>query len=239
MHIYTYWVNQPGSSMPDYLKLCMQTWIKAIPGVKIVIINHDNIRQYLPGTLLSEAFFNLPLAMQSDVVSVWVLLSRGGMFIDVDTIMTANPFATGAFNEATLYAFGYQQRQQIHLAILFCQRRQNPLLYQWITEIGKRLAQPLPSPLPWDWVGNSIINPLLRKDEMKPHYEILEAQAFGNILELSVADENPWNRYIKFWFTPPAQPLNELLARVKGGSDISAQLLDAGNLSHRHTSGYY
>lgn len=217
MHIYTYWVNKNDTPMPVYLQLCVQTWRNAIPGVEICLINHNNLHAYLPKTLLTESFFNLPLAMQSDVVSVWVLLSRGGLFIDADTIMTANPFTSAIFTADRLYAFGYQARRQIHLAVMFSQQPKNTLLYAWITEVAKKLTQPLPSPLPWDWVGNSIINKLLNNASMEDHYQILDAAEYGNILELSVNDDNPYNRYIKYYFTPPTQAADEILSRIKGG----------------------
>lgn len=217
MHIYTYWVNKAESTLPVYLKLCMQTWVKAIPGVKIEIIHHQNLHQYLPETLLTDSFYGLSLAMQSDVVSVWVLMSRGGLFIDADTIMTHNPFAGIEPENDKLYAFGYQAKKQIHLAVMFCRQAKNPLLAAWATEIAAKMAQPLPSPLPWDWVGNSIINPLLATTAMEGHYQILEAGEYGNILELSIEDDNPYNRYIKYYFTPPTQSFAETRRRVVGG----------------------
>ncbi|MDN8598429.1 capsular polysaccharide synthesis protein [Citrobacter sp. S2-9] len=217
MHIYTYWVNQNNSDMPVYLKLCMRSWYKAIPGAKICLINQANIMQFLPKTLLTASFFNLPLAMQSDVVSVWVLLSRGGLFLDVDTIMTRNPFTNNVFNPARLCAFGYEERKQIHLAVMFSQQRKNALLYAWITEVAKKLAKPLPSPLPWDWVGNSIINILLREPSLQESVQILDAGDYGNILELSITEETPFNRYMKYYFTPPVCPLEETILKVKGG----------------------
>ncbi|EHK0945841.1 capsular polysaccharide synthesis protein [Citrobacter farmeri] len=217
MHIYTYWVTPPGGKMPVYLELCMQTWRKAIPGVQISIIDHSNLPQFLPKTLLTASFYALPLAMQSDVVSVWVLLSRGGLFIDADTIMTENPFVSSHLRDARLYAFGYPQQKRIHLAVMLSQQPQNALLYAWATDIAKKLAQPLPSPLPWDWVGNAIINPLLNDPLQAGHFQILDAGEYGNILELSVADDNPFNRYLKYYFTPPAQSFQETVKKVKGG----------------------
>ena len=52
---------------------------------------------------------------------------------------------------------------------------------------------------------------------MVEHYQILEAEEYGNILELSVNDDNPYNRYIKYYFTPPTQTANEILSSIKGG----------------------
>lgn len=203
--------------MPVYLELCMQTWRKAIPGVQISMIDHRNIQQFVPKTLLTDSFFKLPLAMQSDVVSVWVLLSRGGLFIDADTIMTANPFASMALDDTRLHAFGYPQQRRIHLAIMLNQQPHNALLYAWITDIAQKMAQPLPSPLPWDWVGNAIINPLLNDPSQAERFHILDAGEYGNILELSVADDNPCHRYLKYYFTPPGESIEEIVGKVKGG----------------------
>lgn len=78
MNFYTYWVNKNNAAMSDYIRLCMHTWELAVPRIKIELINHENISQFLPKEVLTSSFYDLSLAMQSDVVSVWVLMSRGG-----------------------------------------------------------------------------------------------------------------------------------------------------------------
>ncbi len=215
MKIYTYWVNQTSTSMPAYIQLCMYSWELAIPGVQIEIINHENIGDYLPNGLLTSSFYDLSLAMQSDVVSVWVLMSRGGVFIDADTIMTGNPFEYAIFSEKKLTAFGCPERKSIHLAILCSPEPNNPLLVEWVRAIFTRLNAPLPNPLPWNYVGNSIINMLLNDQLFSDYFNIIDARVSGNILELASDKDEPYLRYLDFYFTAPTVELNDILKRVR------------------------
>lgn len=214
MKVYTYWVNKNGSTMPDYIKLCMYTWELAVPNVHVEIINHENISQYLPAELLTESFYKLSLAMQSDVVSVWVLMSRGGIFIDADTIMTGDPFRHSVFQSDKFVAFGYPERKSIHLAILFSPQPKNPILVEWSREIFRRLSLPLPEPLPWHYVGNGIVNEILNNPAAEGYFEIIDAGASGNILELMSDKEDAYLRYIDFYFSTSRLTLEDVLPKV-------------------------
>lgn len=217
MKIYTYWVDRDKSGMPEYIKLCMHTWALAIPGVSIEIINHKNIHDYLPETLLTPSFYALSLAMQSDVVSVWVLLSRGGVFMDADTIMTKNPFSEGVFPQNTFSAFGYPQKKSIHLAVIASPQPNNPVLAQWASEITRRLAKPLPEPLPWHYVGNGIIDELLKNDRYASSTHIIDAASSGNISEIDSPYEHPHHRYLDFYFTAPKATVSEIVEKARCG----------------------
>lgn len=214
MNFYTYWVNKNNAAMPDYIRLCMHTWELAVPRIKIELINHENISQFLPKEVLTSSFYDLSLAMQSDVVSVWVLMSRGGIFIDADTIMTGDPFTHPVFHENKLTCFGYPERKSIHLAILCSPQPHNPILVEWAREILRRLSLPLPTPLPWHYVGNGIINFLLNQPQFEHHFHIIDAQASGNILELMSDKEEPYSRYLDFYFSAPKLDVEDALSRV-------------------------
>lgn len=217
MKIYTYWVDRDTSGMPAYIKMCMQTWRINAPDISIEMINHDNLHHYLPEMLLTPSFYKLSLAMQSDVVSVWVLLSRGGVFMDADTIMTRDLFSENYFPQEKFSAFGYPEKKSIHLAVMSSPNPNNPLLFQWGLHIAERMAQPLPDPLPWNYVGNGIIDELLKDEKYVDCYSIIDAATSGNIIEINNKNETPLHRYIDFYFTPPKKSVKEIIASSQCG----------------------
>jgi hypothetical protein len=189
----------------------------AAPDISLEIINHANINKYLPKRLLTPSFYDLTLAMQSDVVSVWVLLSRGGLFMDADTIMTKNPFSKGLFPQDRFSAFGYPNRKSIHLAVMSSPYPNNPLLFQWISQISELLAHPLPSPLPWSYVGNAIVNDLLKNENYSSAAYIIDAATSGNIIEIDSPHELPYHRYLNFYFTAPKISFSEIVEKSSSG----------------------
>lgn len=217
MNVYTYWVDQSKNGIPDYIKLCMRTWQRAISGITIEIINHQNLHRYLPETLLTPSFYRLSLAMQSDVVSIWVLLTRGGVFLDADTIMTKDPFSNGQFPKDKFSAFGYPQSKRIHLAVMSSPEPNHSLLSKWAEAIAERLSVPLPTPVPWDYVGNSIVNALFDSGHYSENTEIIDATVSGNILELGNHHEHPHHRYLDFYFTAPKLTFEEIVAKSNCG----------------------
>lgn len=217
MKIYTYWVDRDAVGMPAYIKMCMHTWQLKAPGVSVEIINHGNIHQYLPPDLLTPSFYQLSLPMQSDVVSVWVLLSRGGLFMDADTLMTRDLFSDAIFPTNAFSAFGYPQKKSIHLAVMSSPEPNNPLLAHWAERIARRLAQPLPEPLPWDYVGNGIVDALLKDEQYANAHRIIDAATSGNILEITHAKETAYYRYLDFYFSEPKEDVEQILSGARCG----------------------
>ena len=44
-YIFTFW--EPQSKIPDYIKLCMRTWKKFLPEYEIVVLNYDNLDDWI------------------------------------------------------------------------------------------------------------------------------------------------------------------------------------------------
>ncbi len=75
--------------MPAYLKLCMETWKRNLAGYEIVVLNHATLEEYLPSrTYDLTVLKRLPFALQKDALLAAVLCEHGGIFMDVDTIVT-------------------------------------------------------------------------------------------------------------------------------------------------------
>lgn len=74
--IYTFWEGK----MPEYLKLCMETW-----KFPFILLTYDNINQYTEK--IPEKLKQLTLPKQADYIRVHVLRDNGGIWLDTDTIM--------------------------------------------------------------------------------------------------------------------------------------------------------
>jgi len=81
--IYTFWEGK----MPDYLKLCMETW-----KFPYIVLNYDNISQYT--NKIPEKIKQLTLPKIADYVRVHVLRDNGGIWLDTDTIMLSDKLPT-------------------------------------------------------------------------------------------------------------------------------------------------
>ena len=75
--------------MTPYLKLCMRTWELNIPDYEIVVLDYSNLDSYIDhGTYDMSVLRKLDLNVQKDAILVAVLNEHGGVFMDVDTIVT-------------------------------------------------------------------------------------------------------------------------------------------------------
>jgi len=85
--IWSYWEGDMKSST---LKNCIKTWSKFNPDYEIVILNRENLEQYLPDEDLSEkpwAGYNYTPQRFSDMVRLHILCQEGGFWIDATVIL--------------------------------------------------------------------------------------------------------------------------------------------------------
>ena len=86
--ISTFW--EPENSIPEYLKLCMQTWTKFLPDYEIVILNYSNLEYWLGKDYFDTSLFeNFSLPKQADAIRSAILNKYGGIWFDTDTIVTS------------------------------------------------------------------------------------------------------------------------------------------------------
>ncbi len=188
-NIFAFWESP--NPIPAYLDLCRDTWIKNIPNCKIHILNHSNLHEYIGNTYDLEKLKTISFAMQSDIISAAVLEKFGGLFLDLDCIVTDDIFDIfNNISDTKLISFGRPDSKAIHLAVLFCRAPNNPILREWRKAAQERL-QNKPEKYPWHYFGNGIINPLLNKSEYKNDFYIIDRTQSGNILESAVFGDNP------------------------------------------------
>lgn len=200
--IFAFW-ESVDQTIPAYLELCKQTWIKNIPDVEIHIINHSNLKDYIGDIYNVEKLKKISLPMQSDIISAAVLEKFGGVFLDLDCIVTNNIFEN--FEDLPgdkLIGFGYPGKG-IHLAVLYAKKENNIILKKWREEAQKKLNN-LPESYGWDYFGNSIINPMIKSEEYKNNFLIIDRTESGNILESKVLLNSTWQNskeyYENFYF---------------------------------------
>lgn len=217
--IFAFW-ESPNNTMPAYLQLCKFTWQMNIPDLEINILNYSNLHHYIGDTYDLEMLKKIPLAMQSDIISAAVLEKFGGIFLDIDCIITENIFEY--FSELPgnkLIGFGYPSKG-IHLAVLYAKNPNNSVLTYWRKKAQEKLEN-LPEKYDWDFFGNSIINPMIQSEEYKNDFLIIDRTESGNILESKMMIDSTWknaNEYYKnFYFNPNFLLKDNILENVKFG----------------------
>ena len=87
--IFTFW--EPKSTIPPYLELCIETWKKYLPEYEIVVLNYSNLFEWIDKDTFDEIIYtDFSLPMQSDAIRCAILKKYGGIWFDVDTIVTSN-----------------------------------------------------------------------------------------------------------------------------------------------------
>jgi hypothetical protein len=197
--VYTFWESK--GKIPAYLDLCMQTWKKNVPGIEIVVINHANWAEFVGDIYDLNKLKEFSLPMQSDAVSAAVLATRGGMFIDMDSIVTKDFFNDfGELAPRKFVAFGKPNTKGMHIAVLKCETPGNEVARNWMQGAKQRIANKAES-FNWAYLGNDILHPILNDKKYFDDYLIIDRADYGNILEASLMKEgNPQADYYNFYF---------------------------------------
>lgn len=86
-NIWMYWENKPGSTKPNYLKLCFDTVVYHCQNkYRIYLLDQVTIYQYLPN-LRKDLSKKLDISPKSDYIRYHLLEKYGGIWIDADTII--------------------------------------------------------------------------------------------------------------------------------------------------------
>jgi hypothetical protein len=86
-YLWSYWQNKPNKQMPDYIKLCFETFKKhCSDNYEIVILDETSIYKYLPN-LRKDLDELSSLAQKTDYIRIALLYNYGGLWLDADTIV--------------------------------------------------------------------------------------------------------------------------------------------------------
>ena len=196
MDVFYFWESMPNSPMPGYIKLCIDTWRSNIPNADITLINQNNLVEYSGGRVDVDCLKVFSLPLQSDVAAIAVLSERPGLFLDADTIIFPGfNFVQYSNERLTMYGDPKSCRHS-STAFFFAPHAENPLLLRWLLEADKRLVYQAmgarkirwrlrrwllgkPARVKWDYLGNSILDPLLSGREYDASIELKDSTKRG------------------------------------------------------------
>ena len=198
MKIYTFW--QSDAPMPKYLQLCINSWGKNIDNLDLIVINHRNWDDFCGDFYDLEKLKNFSFAMQSDAVSACVLATKGGLFMDADTIVTKDISKTLAnIAPSKFVGFGQPNSKGFHVAVIKNDNPSNPVAQAWFSEVKKRIENK-PSTITWAYMANEPLSQIFKNEKYYSDYLILDRSDFGNVQESIYLKGDPIFCYLNFWF---------------------------------------
>jgi len=84
-NIWTYWDSE---ELPDFVSKCIDKWRRLHPDWSIVVLNPNNLKDYLPETDIFKLKFADTIPRQSDFVRLHILSKFGGVWADASVIPT-------------------------------------------------------------------------------------------------------------------------------------------------------
>lgn len=125
--IFTFWENKNG--MPDYIKMCIESWEKYLPEYEIIILNYSNLSDWIGENFYDKYYFeNFTIAEQSYGIRAAVLYKHGGIWFDADTIITSEKAKDILNVDTELAMFGNMPR-------VFVAKKGSKILKKWINGI--------------------------------------------------------------------------------------------------------
>lgn len=166
MIVYTFW--EPRESIPYYLQLCMETWKRFLPNAEIVVLDYENIGEYVDinkdiGSNLLSGRFSLP--MIADAIRVALLAKYGGIWMDIDTIILSSDAEKYLLPDEKnkIIFFGDLKHTNVHIA--FINTPPNSICINlWLDYIREKLKNLTPeTKITWYFMGNGFINVYVKK----------------------------------------------------------------------------
>lgn len=192
--IFTFW--EPKPKIPAYLEFCLESWQKFLPGYEIVFLDYSSLENWLPKGVYDDFLYkNFSYPVQTDALRCALLKEYGGIWLDLDTIITSNSVNEILAKTADFITIGP------HIAFIKA-NKDSKILSLWEKEIRLKIAQaklfcdnPINKFLcpkvhkahkSWDYLGNSILNPIESPDFLRLVRESLKAMPeYSKTLETS------------------------------------------------------
>ena len=169
--VFMFWQSSAATPMPGYLSLCLETLVRFNPDISILLINYDNLPLLVGSEIDLKRFVRLTLPVQSDILFVYFIYKWGGAFIDVDIIYTNKFDLFSNADPETLYMLG-QHGHMAHLAFFLAHKPKSFLLWHILQMQMFKLSlipQDRTVGLPWNFMGNSIVDPLVQELAISPN----------------------------------------------------------------------
>ena len=211
-YIFAFW--EPKENIPPYLKLCMATWRKFLRDYKIILLDYSNIDKYLDNKLFDQKYLysNFSLPKQADCIRCALLEKYGGIWFDLDTIITSNNIEKYLNIKSECIMVGW------HIGFIVAKPHAQ-ILKKWKSSLKKDLLKHklcnhnilakhiislfdknfIQNKNNWDFCGNRILNPLFKTYPSDKFYSIDKIKS--NILpEVKRFSGDPRKAYENYYF---------------------------------------
>lgn len=170
--IFSFW--EPENNIPGYLSLCIKTWKKYLSDYEIKILNYKTLKDYIGEELYSKIIStSMPFYMQADAIRISLLNKFGGLWLDTDTIILNGNFIK-KYEKYELTMIGEEKNKFQYIGFIFASQNSR-VLNKWLSQIINNVKEynsiinrnksNLPNKMRrWNYLGNSIIDPLLRNN---------------------------------------------------------------------------
>ena len=160
--IFTFW--EPRDQMPEYIKLCIETWKKYLPDYEVVILDYSNYEDWIGKDCYDKSLItNFSLPKQTHAIRAAVLNKHGGIWMDADTIILSG-------DVKKLFEYN-NEFLIIGKRIAFLSSVKNSTITKdWMEECQKRInnykklknnRESVKELDVWHYLGNGIINDML------------------------------------------------------------------------------
>ncbi len=182
--IFTFW--EPQENIPQYIRLCMDTWNLYLPEYEIVILDYSNIDKWLGKKFFDKSLYKYySLPKQADAIRCAVLEKHGGIWFDADTIIISDEVREFLNIDSEFVLIGK------HIAFIkSCPHskvtkkwlkgiKRNIFLYKYIKKIKlfNKIVRKFNRNFydrrnRWDYLGNSILNKILENSKLNEFFSI-------------------------------------------------------------------
>lgn len=192
MKIFTFW--EPVENMPEYIKLCIDTWRKFLPEYEIIILDYKTLDKWLGKDYYDKILYKkFSLPKQADAIRCALLSKYGGIWMDADTIITSSKVRDLLKNSSDFTIVGK------HIAFIVANTN-SKILEKWQKGIFNNLREfkycrkiyklfckkKYKLINRWDYLGNGILDKFLENATEKEFYSIDASQN-------SIFPEKVWN----------------------------------------------
>ena len=200
--------------------LCIQTWKKYLPEYNINVLDYSNLKYYLGEPLFSRIICKeMTLPIQADAIRVAIIKKYGGIWFDVDTIILGREFIS-ELKDTKLAMFGEEMNKTQHIGFIYACKNLF-LLNTWLEQIIKNIniykklytkkrnnndnkLKILFSEInKWNYLGNGIIDPILKNITDKKLYLRLDKYKMNIFPEYKYFENTSldfMSRYRLFYF---------------------------------------
>ncbi|GAB5369428.1 hypothetical protein AAMO2058_001403700 [Amorphochlora amoebiformis] len=139
--IWGYWADGE-ENMPDFYKLCVQTWRIQNPFWDVVLLNKGTVLKYLSKSELPPKFQKMKPHGASDHIRLGLLAKYGGVWLDVSILLreSMDSIAWGNIEEGSaefvgtynpIYGSAHLGNRDFVESWFLATKRHNPFIFRW------------------------------------------------------------------------------------------------------------